>query len=158
MRHADHLGPPNVSHLCRATEACELHSITQLEENDIVKGDAMCYTQSKSVYVCVCVCADVCVCMYVCVYVCMPVGWRDGGMEGWREGYIRVEGCSQARIQDSEGGGGSYIQKGRFRTGISGADPNCCRVLGKSTSNNKLQTAVGGGGGSDHPQKTCIRA
>ena len=32
----------------------------------------------------------------------------------------------QARIQDSEGGGG--------RTGISGADPNCCRALGKSTS------------------------
>ena len=29
----------------------------------------------------------------------------------------------------SEGGGGGV------RTGISGADPNCCRALGKSTSN-----------------------
>ena len=38
----------------------------------------------------------------------------------------------------SEGGGG-------VRTGISGADPNCCRALGKSTSKIKLQTAVGGG-------------
>ena len=58
----------------------------------------------------------------------------------------------QARIQDSEGGGGSYIQKGGFRTGISGAAPNCCRVLGKSTSKKKLQTAVGGV--SDDPKKT----
>ena len=42
--------------------------------------------------------------------------------------------------------GVSYIQKGGgVRTGISGADPNCCRVLGKSTSTTKLQTAVGGG-------------
>ena len=63
----------------------------------------------------------------------------------------------QGRIQDSEGGGGSYIQKGGFRTGISGADPNCCRVLGKSTSKKKLQTAVGGGG-ADHPPPPCIRA
>ena len=39
----------------------------------------------------------------------------------------------------SEGGGG-------VRTGISGADPNRCRVLGKSTSKQKLQTAMGGGG------------
>ena len=38
-----------------------------------------------------------------------------------------------SRIQTG-GGGGSYIQKGGFRTGISGADPNCCRALGKSTS------------------------
>ena len=52
----------------------------------------------------------------------------------------------QGRIQDSE-----------FRTGISGADPNCCRVLGKSTSKKKLQTAVGGGVRSP-PKKTCIRA
>ena len=37
----------------------------------------------------------------------------------------------------NKGGGG--------RTGISGADPNCCRALGKSTSKKKLQTAVGGG-------------
>ena len=59
-------------------------------------------------------------------------------------------GSGQARIQDSEGGV-SYIQKGGFRTGISGADPNCCRVLGKSTSKKKLQTAVGGV--SDHPKK-----
>ena len=43
-------------------------------------------------------------------------------------------------------GGGSYIQKGVFRTGISGADPNCCRALDKSTGKQKLQTAVGGGG------------
>ena len=54
-----------------------------------------------------------------------------------------------SRIQ--KGGGGSYIQKGGFPTGISGADPNCCRVLGKSTSKKKLQTAVGGV--SDDPKK-----
>ena len=59
-----------------------------------------------------------------------------------------------SRIQK---GGGSYIQKGGFRTGISGADPNCCRALGKSTSNTKLQTAVGGGG-SDHPPKKPVSA
>ena len=47
----------------------------------------------------------------------------------------------------SEGGGG-------VRTGISGADPNCCRALGKSTSQQKLQTAVGGGGGPIAPKKT----
>ena len=42
-------------------------------------------------------------------------------------------------------GVGSYIQRGGgVRTGISGADPSCCRVLGKSTSRQKLQTAVGG--------------
>ena len=55
---------------------------------------------------------------------------------------------------------GSRIRKGGFRTfrrgggvrtGISGADPNCCRALGKSTSKKKLQTAVGGV--SDHPKK-----
>ena len=48
--------------------------------------------------------------------------------------------------------GVSYIQKGGFRTGISGADPNCCRALGKSTSKKKLQTAVGGGGGPITPK------
>ena len=42
-------------------------------------------------------------------------GWRTGADPGFRRGV-------------------SYIQKGGFRTGISGADPNCCRVLGKSTS------------------------
>ena len=47
------------------------------------------------------------------------------------------------------------FRRGGFRTGISEADPNCCKVLGKSTSKQKLQTAVvGGGGGSEHPQKT----
>ena len=67
---------------------------------------------------------------------------------------------TQARIQDSEGGGGgSYIQKGGgVLTGISGADPNCCRALGKSTSKKKLQTAVGGGGGSDDPHKKPVSA
>ena len=69
---------------------------------------------------------------------------RATGQQGRREG-------EQARIQDSEGGV-SYIQKGGFRTGISGADPNCSRALGKSTSKKKLQTAVGGV--SDHPKKT----
>ena len=65
------------------------------------------------------------------------------------------------------GGGGSYIQKGGggrtfrrggggVRTGISGADPNCCRALGKSTSKKKLQTAVGGGG--DDQKKTPVSA
>ena len=49
------------------------------------------------------------------------------------------------------GGGGFVHSEGGFRTGISGADPNCCRVLGKSTSKKKLQTAVGGV--SDHPKK-----
>ena len=54
-----------------------------------------------------------------------------------RESYISLYTyVNQARIQDSEGGV-SYIQKGGFRTGISGADPNCCRVLGKSTSKKK---------------------
>ena len=46
----------------------------------------------------------------------------------------------------------------KIRTGISGAEPNCCRALGKSTSKNKLQTAVGGGGGSEHPKKTPVSA
>ena len=65
----------------------------------------------------------------------------------------------QARIQDSEGGGGFVHSEGgggvsyrNFRL----ADPNCCRALGKSTSKKKLQTAVGGV--SDDPQKTWIRA
>ena len=63
-----------------------------------------------------------------------------------------------SRIQKGGGGGGgSYIQKGGgVRTGISGADPNCCRALGKSTSKQKLQTAVGGGGGSDHPKEKPV--
>ena len=43
---------------------------------------------------------------------------------------------------------GSRIQKGGFRTFRRGG------VLGKSTSNKKLQTAVGGGGGPITPQKT----
>ena len=63
----------------------------------------------------------------------------------------------QARIQDSEGGGVVHSEGG-VRTGISGADPNCCRVLGKSTSKKKLQTAVGGGGGYDHPPKKPVSA
>ena len=54
--------------------------------------------------------------------------------------------------------GGSYIQKGGFRTGISGVDPNCCRALGKSTSKKKLQTAVGGGGVRSPKKNPCIRA
>ena len=79
--------------------------------------------------------------------------------------------CRQARIQGFlqgggagadpgfRRGGGSYIQKGGFRTGISGADPNCCRVLGKSTSKKKMQTAVGGGGGgSDDPRNPPVSA
>ena len=63
---------------------------------------------------------------------------------------LQIQYSEQARIQDSEGGV-SYIQKGGFRTGISGAGPNCCRVLGKSTSKKKLQTAVWGGGGGGGP-------
>ena len=43
-------------------------------------------------------------------------------------------------------GGVSYIQKGGFRTGISGADPNCCRALGKSTSKTKIAGSRRGGG------------
>ena len=57
----------------------------------------------------------------------------------------RASEGEQARIQDSEGGVRTF-RRGGGRTGISGADPNCCRVLGKSTSKKKLQTAVGGGG------------
>ena len=46
----------------------------------------------------------------------------------------------QARIQDSEGGGGFvHSEGGGGRTGISGADPSCCRVLGKSTSKKKCR-------------------
>ena len=59
----------------------------------------------------------------------------------------------QARIQDSEGGG--VHSGGGGRTGISGADPSCCRVLGKS-SKKKLQTAVRGV--SDHPPKNPVSA
>ena len=64
--------------------------------------------------------------------VSAPVGGSRGGSRIQKGG----------GFVHSEGGGG-------VRTGISGADPNCCRVLGKSTSKKKLQTAVGGG--SDHP-------
>ena len=35
-------------------------------------------------------------------------------------------------------------------------DPNCCRVLGKSTSKKKLQTAIGGV--SDHPKNPPVSA
>ena len=64
----------------------------------------------------------------------------------------------QARIQDSEGGGGSYIQKGGGgRTGISGADPNCCRVLGKSTSKKKIADSRRGGGVRSPQKNPCIR-
>ena len=60
-----------------------------------------------------------------------------------------------SRIQ--KGGGGRTFRKGGgVRTGISGADPSCCRVLGKSTSKKKLQTAVGGV--SDHPKKKPVSA
>ena len=48
----------------------------------------------------------------------------------------------QAQIQDSEGGGGGG---GGGRTGISGADPNCCRALGKSTSKKNADSRRGGG-------------
>ena len=54
------------------------------------------------------------------------------------------------------GGVRTFRRGGGVRTGISGADPNCCRVLGKSTSKKKLQTAVGGV--SDHPKKTPVSA
>ena len=55
--------------------------------------------------------------------------------------------------------GGSYIQKGGgVRTGISGADPNCCRALGKSTSKKKIADSRRGGGGSDHPKQTPVSA
>ena len=65
----------------------------------------------------------------------------------------------QARIQDSEGGFRTFRRGGGgVRTGISGADPNCCRALGKLTSKQKLQTAVGGGGVRSPKKKPCIRA
>ena len=50
-------------------------------------------------------------------------------------------------VVHSEGGG---------RTGISGADPNCCRALGKSTSKQK-NTAVGGGGFRSPPKNLYPR-
>ena len=70
----------------------------------------------------------------------------EGGGAGADPGFRRGGG----------GGGGFVHSEGGFRTGISGADPNCCRVLGKSTSKKKLQTAVGGV--SDHPKKTPVSA
>ena len=56
--------------------------------------------------------------------------------------------CSGADPGFRRGGGVRTFRRGGegVRTGISGADPNCCRALGKSTSKKKLQTAVGGGG------------
>ena len=72
---------------------------------------------------------------------------------GWFRGYSpMVTPRGGSRIQK----GGFVHSEGGFRTGISGADPNCCRVLGKSTSKKKLQTAVGGV--SDHPKKTPVSA
>ena len=41
------------------------------------------------------------------------------------ENYIILLIMSGADPGFRRGGGGSYIQKGGFRTGISGADPNC---------------------------------
>ena len=64
--------------------------------------------------------------------------------------------CKKILDPRLRGGGVSYIQKGGFRKGISGVDPNCCRALGKSTSKQKLQTAVGGV--SDHPPKKPVSA
>ena len=69
--------------------------------------------------------------------------WRFSLFGGNRVHFVGGGGRRGSRIQKgrgfvhSEGGGG-------VRTGISGADPSCCRVLGKSTSKQKLQTAVGG--------------
>ena len=51
----------------------------------------------------------------------------------------------------SEGGGGGV------RTGISGADPNCCRALGKSTSKTNCRQPWGGGGVRS-PQKKPVSA
>ena len=53
-------------------------------------------------------------------------------------------------------GGFVHSEQEFVRTGILGADPNCCRVLGKSTSKKKLQTAVGGV--SDHPKNPPVSA
>ena len=55
------------------------------------------------------------------------------------------------------GGVRTFRRGGGVRTGISGADPNCCRALGKSTSKQKLQTAVGGGGVRS-PKKAPVSA
>ena len=43
-----------------------------------------------------------------------------------------------SRIQKGGGGVRTFRRGGGVRTGISGADPNCCRALGKSTSNKKI--------------------
>ena len=57
-------------------------------------------------------------------------------------------------------GGGSYIQKGGgVRTGISGADPNCCRAwANQQATNQKIADSRRGGGGCDHPKETPVSA
>ena len=73
----------------------------------------------------------ICSVAFNCVFqvsIFLLTTFKSGADPGFRrEGFVH-----------SEGGGG-------VRTGISGADSSCCRVLGKSTSKKKLQTAVGGG-------------
>ena len=95
----------------------------------------------------------------VCSAVSVRLGIRKNPCQFVCKSRVMCPGAGQARIQDSEGGGGSYIQKGGgVRTGISGADPNCCRALGKSTSKTKIADSRRGGGSDHSPRKTCIRA
>ena len=91
-------------------------------------------------------------------YCACPAAGRSTHYWGVLVLLLQGYNCLQARIQDLEGGG-SYIQKGGFRTGISGGDPNCCRALGKSTSKKKIADSRRGGGGVPMTQKKpCIRA
>ena len=55
--------------------------------------------------------------------------------------------------------GGFVHQKGGggVRTGISGADPSCCRVLGANQQAKKNCRQPWGGGG-DHPKKKPVSA
>ena len=66
----------------------------------------------------------------------------------------------QARIQDSEGGGGSYIQKGgvSYRNFRSGS--KLLQGPGQINKQKKIPDSRrgGGGGGSDHPKKNPVSA
>ena len=55
------------------------------------------------------------------------------------------------------GGVRTFRRGGGVRTGISGADPNCCRALGKLINKQK-EIADRRGGGSDHPPKKPVSA
>ena len=61
----------------------------------------------------------------------------------------------QARIQDSEGGGGSYIQKGGG--GFVQEFQERIQIVAGSWANQQAKKVVGGGVRTPH-KKPCIRA